>query len=111
MTESNVLAIDVHELKNRRDSNPNLCIIDVREPHEWQEVHIPGALHLPKDELPSCIQDKIPELDTPLYLHCKGGVRSLQAAKRLVELGYREVYSVEGGITAWETSGYPVEKA
>ena len=109
MTDHKVNTINVHELKKRREENPSLCLIDVREDHEWQEQHIPGALHIPKDTLAAAIAKNIPEHECPIYLHCRGGTRSLQAAHTLLELGYKNVYSVDGGISEWEKSGYPVE--
>lgn len=105
-----VKTIDVQEFKKHHDANPNLCLIDVRELNEWQEVHIPGALHIPQDTLPAQIAKKIPDYNQPIYLHCRGGVRSLHAAQKLIELGYKEVYSLDGGITAWEKCGYPIKK-
>ena len=109
MTEHKVQTISVHELKKRRDAHPKLCLIDVREDHEWQEKHIPGALHLPKDLLTQNISKKVPSPEEPVYLHCRGGVRSLHAAHSLLAMGYNEVYSIDGGIMEWEKSGYPVE--
>ncbi len=109
MTDHKVNNISVHELKKRRDANPKLCLIDVREDHEWQEQHIPGALHIPKDLLVENIAAKVPAHDHPIYLHCRGGVRSLHAANSLLSMGYKEVYSIDGGIIEWEKSGYPIE--
>ena len=111
MTEYKVKTISVHELKKRLDSTPNLCIIDVREDHEWQEQHIPWALHIPKDQVSDVIHAKIPDYNCPIYLHCRGGVRSVYAANCLLDLGYKDVYSVEGGIIEWEKSGDPIKKA
>lgn len=110
MTDHNINKISVHELKKRLDNTPDLCIIDVREDNEWHEQHIPGALHIPKDELMNNIAAKVPDHHCPLYLHCRGGVRSLQAANVLLDLGYQEVYSIDGGIMEWAASGYPVKK-
>ena len=109
MTDLKIKNINVHELKKRRDANPKLCLIDVREDHEWQEQHIPGALHIPKDEIASRIAASVPEYDCPIYLHCRGGTRSMHAANTLLSLGYQDVYSIDGGIAEWEKSGYPVE--
>lgn len=108
MTEIKIKTIDVHELKKCRDADPTLCLIDVRELNEWKVLHIPGALHIPKDELTSQIAANIPQLDKPIFLHCKGGMRSLYAAHCLMEMGYQEVYSVDGGIDEWAIFGYPV---
>lgn len=110
MTNPNIKRIDVHELKKVRENNPNLCLIDVRELAEWQELHIPGALHIPKDIIASSVSAQIPNKNQPIYLHCKGGVRSLFAAQTLIDLGYEEVYSVDGGIIDWAVAGYPLEQ-
>lgn len=110
MSEPKLANIDVHELKKRWDADPNLCVIDVRETHEWQALRIPGALHIPKDELTERIEALIPSLDKPIYLHCRGGTRSLYAGSCLLNIGYTEVYSIDGGISDWAAFGYPVEK-
>lgn len=106
MTKHPIKTIDVHELKNKMDHEPNLCLIDVRELNEWEEVHIPGAIHLPKDEVLSKITSIVPNKKQPIYLHCRGGVRSLHAAQALVDIGYEEVYSIDGGIMEWMAAGY-----
>lgn len=110
MTSPKIKTIDVHQLKKMMENNPNLCLIDVRELEEWQEFHIAGALHIPKDIIASSIATKVPNKDQPIYLHCKGGVRSLFAAQVLTDLGYQEVYSLDGGIIDWAVAGYPIEQ-
>ena len=85
-----------------------MYLIDVREDHEWQEQHIPRAVHIPKDELVNVIEETIPDKEATIYLHCRGGVRSLYAADCLMNLGYQNVYSVDGGIMDWMGAGYPV---
>jgi rhodanese-related sulfurtransferase len=108
MTNVKVKIIDVHELKNKMEKDSNLCLIDVRELIEWEEVHIAKAIHLPKDIITSEIEAKVPNKAQPIYLYCKGGVRSLYAAQPLMNLGYQEIYSVDGGIMQWLIAGYPV---
>ncbi|KTD08616.1 rhodanese-like domain-containing protein [Legionella jamestowniensis] len=110
MNANNIATISVQELKQRMDENPSLCLIDVRELHEWQSIRIPGAIHIPKDNLPQRIETLVSDLNQPIYLHCKGGVRSLYAASCLLEKGYTEIYSVDGGIIEWAMFGYPVEE-
>ena len=101
--------ISVHELKKHYDNTQDMYLIDVRELEEWQDQHIPRALHIPKNELITQVPAKIPELSKPIYLHCRGGVRSLHAASCLLELGYKNVYSVDGGIIEWANAGYPID--
>ncbi len=105
--ELGVQTISVNELKTHYDTEQSFCLIDVRELSEWQEVHIPKAIHIPKDSLKDNIAKIVPNYSTPIYLHCRSGVRSLYAANTLLELGYTEVYSVDGGIMAWAASGFP----
>jgi rhodanese-related sulfurtransferase len=110
MSEHTIATIDTHELKNLLDNEPNLCLIDVREQEEWDEAHIPGAIHIPKGELTTKINAYMADKNHPLYLHCKGGVRSMIAAQWLMDMGYQEVYSVDGGISEWMVNGYPVTR-
>ncbi|KTC88298.1 rhodanese-like domain-containing protein [Legionella cincinnatiensis] len=110
MINPNIKTINVHELKNKMKNCPDLCLIDVRELMEWEEFHIPGAIHIPKDSIASSIESKISNKNQAIYLHCKSGVRSLYAAQSLIALGYQEVYSVDGGIIEWALSGYPIEQ-
>lgn len=105
----NIQTISVDELKKHYDSNQNLCLIDVRELSEWQEMHIPKAIHIAKDELKTNITKTNANYTTPIYLHCRSGVRSLHAANTLLELGYTNVYSVDGGIIAWFNAGFPID--
>lgn len=102
-----IQTISVAELKKHYDNDTNFCLIDVRELNEWQEIHIPKAIHICKDDLKENIQKNVLEHTTPIYLHCRSGVRSIQAAKTLLELGYKNVFSVDGGIIAWASAGFP----
>ena len=110
MTKPEIKTIDVHELKNKMDTQPDLCLIDVRELEEWQAARIPGAHHIPKDNIASNIESKVSDKTHPIYLHCRGGVRSLYAAQSLMDIGYKEVYSVDGGIVEWAMFGYPIKE-
>jgi rhodanese-related sulfurtransferase len=108
MTNPKIKTMNVHELKKKMDNTPDLCLIDVREADEWQEIHIPNALHIPKDTILS-LADKIPNREQAIYLYCKGGVRSMVAAQRLVDIGYQDIYSIDGGIMEWAKFGYPTQ--
>lgn len=109
MTDFKINRINVHALKKCYDESLDLCLIDVREQDEWQEMHIPRAIHIPKDTLADRIATVAPDRLTPVYLHCRGGVRSLYAAHVLLDLGYQSVYSVDGGLMEWAGAGYPVQ--
>jgi rhodanese-related sulfurtransferase len=102
--------IDVEEFKTKMDNTPNLVLIDVRELNEWQEMRIPGAVHIPKDQVAQTIESQMADKNQPIYLHCRGGVRSVYAGQMLLEKGYTDVYSIDGGILDWANHGYPVEQ-
>ncbi len=81
-------------------------LIDVRERSEFEEGHIPGALHLSKGFIEVQIEDRVPGKDTPITLYCAGGTRSLLAARALHELGYNDVRSMSGGFNGWKQAGF-----
>ena len=82
--------------------------IDVREADEWQEGHLPGAVHVPRGHLESRIEGAAPHKSTPVVLYCASAARSAFAAKTLKELGYETVYSLAGGFTDWKRNGLDI---
>ena len=85
----------VHITEVRRLLEQKACIIDLREQDEWEIAHILGAKHIPLSEMRERL-DEIPR-DEPVYLHCRSGQRSYNAALALQNRGYREVYNLSGG--------------
>jgi len=92
--------VTVQDMKKALD-NPSLgiMVIDVREPDEYEIAKVAGVPLLPLSEL----QSRFTELDpnTQYYLHCKAGVRSMNALGFLRQQGFKYVKSVKGGISAW----------
>ena len=84
---------------------PGRVLIDVREQDEWDQGHIPGAMHLSRGYLETRIEDSVPDRSTPLTLYCAGGIRSLLAGRALREMGYEDVVSMSGGFDAWKQAG------
>jgi sulfur-carrier protein adenylyltransferase/sulfurtransferase len=84
-------------------------IVDVREQSEWDEGHIPGAVHVPRGHLESRIEREAPDPNRPIVVYCSVGNRSVFAAKTLGELGYEDVGSLAGGFTDWKRNGFPVQ--
>jgi len=110
MTAVEIKAIDVENLKKLWDYNPTLCVIDVREKHEWDDGHMPNAKHIPKDQIAEKIEEISPDKTSAIYLHCRSGTRSQIAASTLISQGYKNVYSVDGGIVDWDLCGFEVVK-
>ena len=87
-------------------------LIDVREPHEWDEAHIGGAKLVPQGTVGERIAELAPDASQRILLHCRVGNRSARVADALhSELGYDNVASVAGGIEAWREAGLPVVEA
>ncbi|NUT50375.1 MAG: adenylyltransferase/sulfurtransferase MoeZ [Saccharothrix sp.] len=89
------------ELKQKQDSGENFLLVDVREPHEYEIVRIPGSVLIPKDRIVS--GEALSELpqDKPLVLHCKSGARSAEALAVLHQAGFKDAVHVGGGVLAW----------
>ncbi|MGB2852162.1 MAG: molybdopterin-synthase adenylyltransferase MoeB [Solirubrobacterales bacterium] len=84
-----------------------VALVDVREQHEFEERHIPGAIHVPRGHLESRIEQFVPDKGRRVILYCASGNRSAFAAKTLTEqLGYSDVASMAGGITLWKDRNY-----
>ncbi|MEI7479484.1 MAG: molybdopterin-synthase adenylyltransferase MoeB [Actinomycetes bacterium] len=79
--------------------------LDVREPDEYEQGAVPGAIHLPRGHLEFQVEGKLPDKESPVIVYCAGGVRSAFAAKTLQDLGYKDVTSVIGGFNKWKDSG------
>ena len=96
--------VQVPDLAARRSSGDSPLVIDVREQHEWDEGHIPGAIHIPRSFLESRIAG-VAKPDQEVILSCASGNRSLLAGTTLREMGYSNVESLAGGFQRWKQSG------
>ncbi len=95
--------IDPGSLDRRRSS---LTIIDIREADEFEQGAIPGAVFVPRGTLESAIPIHAPHHDHEVVLYCAAGARSALASKTLQEMGYTNVWSLEGGFDRWKTEGF-----
>jgi molybdopterin/thiamine biosynthesis adenylyltransferase/rhodanese-related sulfurtransferase len=99
---------EVHDLIS--NGGNGYVLVDVREQHEFEESHIPGAKHVPRGHLESRIEGATPDKSQRVITYCASGNRSALAANTMLkELGYANVESMTGGITLWKDRGYEVE--
>ncbi len=103
-TKDEIAEIDFEE-GTRRLADIDAAWIDVREPDEYEDGAIPGAIHIPRGFLELRIEDAVPAKDTAVVIYCAGGVRSVFAAKALQDLGYSNVVSLKPGFNGWKDSG------
>ena len=98
-----VVEVDPAEAERRRDAGATF--LDVREPDEYEQGAVPGAVHIPRGNLELNVEGRIPDKDKPVVVYCAGGHRSAFAAKTLGELGYDDVVSMIGGFNRWKDEG------
>lgn len=95
---SNTPEISVHELNALVEANADVFILDVRNPDEYAICNLQGHL-IPMAELPNRLNELNP--DAHIVIHCHAGGRSRRATDFLIEKGFKKVFNLRGGITAW----------
>ena len=98
------------EVERRLRSAEPPLMIDVRDPDEYREGAIEGAVPISRGFLEFKVPEAFPDPATPLVLYCLSGLRSLLAAKVLHDLGYQNVASLAGGIRRWKELRLPLVK-
>jgi sulfur-carrier protein adenylyltransferase/sulfurtransferase len=93
--------ITPRELKEKFDRGDDFALIDVREPHEYEIVRIPGSVLIPKDQILSGAALATLPQDKPIVLHCKSGARSAEALAALHKAGFSDAVHVGGGVLGW----------
>jgi rhodanese-related sulfurtransferase len=103
-----VREVSIDDIKSRIDRGDKFVLVDVREESEYANDHLPGAIHLGKGIIERDIEERVPELNTPIVLYCGGGYRSALAADNLQRMGYTNVLSMDGGIRGWREKHFPL---
>ena len=93
-----------------RSKSGEAVIVDVRDKDEWDEEHIPGAMHMSRGTIELDMEEKVPDPNAMIICHCGGGGRSALAAESLQKMGYKNVRSMAGGFKAWKGAGLPSTK-
>jgi sulfur-carrier protein adenylyltransferase/sulfurtransferase len=101
--------VDAAQARDLLESADPPLFLDVREEDEWNEGQIPGAVHIPRGNLESRVENAAPDHARPIVVYCAGGSRSAFAAKTLGELGYESVASLAGGYTDWKRNGFQTQ--
>lgn len=97
------------QVEQKRKSNEQVLIIDVREPYEYAEGHIPSSKLIPLGQLTRRLNE-LGSKEQEVILVCRSGGRSGQAAQQLVGLGYKKVFNMRGGMMSWQRAGLPAER-
>lgn len=110
MTNSIPAAMESQDLRALLVAETPPRLLDVRTPGEFDTMHIPGAYNVPLDLLREHRDEIIKHLDEDVVLVCRSGQRAAQAERTLRDAGLANVHILTGGITAWEASGFPVNR-
>jgi rhodanese-related sulfurtransferase len=109
--QANVIeSVPVQKFEELTVSDANTIILDVRTPEEFADGHLKGAMLT--DFQNQDFKNEIDKLDkSKTYLiYCKAGVRQEKAAEHMKSIGFENIYLLEGGFTAWQQEGKPIEK-
>ena len=100
-------SISAADLHDRRKSGDAPVVIDVRTPAEYAAGHVPGAINIPFDQ----VAERISEVDAPhgVALYCMVGPRARKGESALLAENYQKVFHLEGGLSAWQAAGLPVD--
>ena len=103
-TKAEIREVDTAEADEIR-RRPGAVVLDVREPDEYEQGAIPGAVHIARGTLEGSVEGRLTDKAAPIVIHCASGVRSAFAAKTLTDLGYEDVVSMAGGFNKWKDEG------
>ena len=96
--------IDTSQLRQLISEDPMIRVLDVRTGGEFDSVHIPGSYNVPLDTLAEHARD-LAQLDHPVVLVCKSGLRAGQARTKLSDAGKQKLHLLDGGLDAWLAEG------
>jgi rhodanese-related sulfurtransferase len=108
-SKARVRQTDVPGSLERLKANPNALLVDVREDDEFRAERVKGAVHIGKGVIERDIEQLVPDKDREILLYCGGGFRSALAADALQQMGYRNVWSVDGGFRGYKSADVPME--
>jgi rhodanese-related sulfurtransferase len=97
---------EVSREEARKSIEDGAQLLDVRAEHEWEAGRIPGATHIPLDELAGRVSEL--DRDRPVVVYCRGGNRSTMATAALAEAGY-EAAKLSEGVVGWSEEGLPLD--
>ena len=99
--------ISPEEVIEKLEAGADFALIDTREQHEFEEGHLPRAIHLSKGVIERDIEEHVADYDREVVLYCGGGYRSALAADNLQKMGYSNVKSMALGWRGWNEKNLP----
>lgn len=108
--QTGVQKLSADNFEKKLEATENKIVLDVRTADEFKDGHLAKATMI--DYYSSDFKDQVNQLDKtkPVFVYCAGGVRSGKASSILSQLGFKEVYDLQGGFNAWTAARKPVER-
>ncbi len=88
------------QAKEMLKEKPSIILVDVRTKGEYAAAHIPGAMLLPNESIGKQQPAELPDVNAEIMVYCRSGMRSADAARKLIKLGYKNIFDL-GGIMSW----------
>jgi sulfur-carrier protein adenylyltransferase/sulfurtransferase len=105
--KTRIREISQADFRQWADDKKNMVILDVREANDHVHSRIENSINIPRGVLELEVNDTIPDRDKTVVVYCGGGSRSALAADVLQQMGYTDVYSLQGGYKQWKEKPYP----
>jgi rhodanese-related sulfurtransferase len=105
-----VAALDVPAARELMRTNPDVLLVDVRTPGEYETAHIAGSINLPLDRVDAHLRRIVNDAGGRMVLVCQAGGRATQAQQKLTDAGLADVAVLTGGMNAWLAAGGPVQR-
>ena len=93
--------ITAQEAKKMMDSGSASVIVDVRQPDEYKNGHVEGAINIPLDRIERTGEKKLKDKNENILVYCHSGMRSRQASSILTNMGYENIFNF-GGVISWK---------
>jgi rhodanese-related sulfurtransferase len=106
----NNVVTNIDVAQSRAMQKQGALLLDVREPDEFADGHAPGSKLIPLGQLQNRVNEIGDFKRNPVVIICRSGRRSMQAASILGQLGFTEIYNVQGGMIAWEKASLPINR-
>lgn len=102
--------LKAEELEELLQSRPDVRLLDVRTPGEFESIHIAGAYNVPLDTLGEHAEEIRATVNEPVVLVCQSGARARRAEEALKECSMRNLHVLDGGMNGWVAAGHPVNR-
>lgn len=103
--------LDAPAVRSLCETNPDVLLVDVRTPGEYESAHIAGSINLPLDQVNAHRRRIVNHAERRLVLVCQSGSRAIQAQRNLTAAGLTDVAVLTGGMNAWMAADAPVERS